>query len=242
MAAMTKALDGLRAMISSGELSPGEQFPPEPELCQRLGVSRGALREAVRTLVALGVIEARHGSGTYVSKLDPADIVRSFSLTVDLLPLDGLLQLFEIRRVLEAHAAAQAAARCTPELAARLNSLIEQMELEQDLDRAAELDKQFHRAICDAAGNPTIASLMDVFRSRSSHYNIFEGRDAASARATSDAGHRSMAQAITSHDPVAAASAAGSHVAQTEYWLRNLQQTATGRTPESGRTSVTMEA
>lgn len=242
MAAMTKALDGLREMISSGELSPGQQFPPEPELCHRLGVSRGALREAVRTLVALGVIEARHGSGTYVSRLDPADIVRNFSLTVDLLPLDGLLQLFEIRRVLEAHAAAQAAARCTPELAERLNWLIAEMEREPDLNRAAELDKQFHRAICDAAGNPTIASLMDVFRSRSSHYNIFEGPDAASARATSDAGHRSMALAITSHDPVAAASVAGSHVAQTEYWLRNLQESETASPSMRGQASATMEA
>lgn len=224
MTAMNKALDGLRQIIASGELAPGQKFPPEPDLCDRLGVSRSSLREAVRTLGALGVIESRHGSGTYVSQLDPADIVRNFSLTVDLLPLDGLLQLFEIRRVLEAHAAAQAAARCTPELAERLNALITQMESEPSLDLAADLDKQFHRLICDAGGNPTIASLMDVFRSRSSHYNIFEGRDAASARATSDAGHRSMALAITSHDPVAAASAAGSHVAQTEYWLRMLQE------------------
>lgn len=223
MPAMTKALDGLRQMISSGELAKEQRFPPEPELCARLGVSRGALREAVRTLGALGVIEARHGSGTYVSKLDPADIVRNFSLTVDLLPLDGLLQLFEIRRVLEAHASALAAARCTPELSAQLDALITQMESEPDLDRASDLDKQFHRAICDAAGNRTIASLMDVFRSRSSYYNIFEGPDAATARATSDAGHRSMAQAISSHDPVAAANAAGSHVAQTEHWLRMLQ-------------------
>ena len=220
MAAMTKALDGLREMISSGELAREQRFPPEPELCERLGVSRGALREAVRTLGALGVIEARHGSGTYVSKLDPADIVRNFSLTVDLLPLDGLLQLFEIRRVLEAHASAQAAARCTPELSEQLESLISQMEAEPELERASDLDKQFHGLICKVAGNPTIASLMDVFRSRSSHYNIFEGPDGATARAASDAGHRSMASAISSHDPVAAASAASSHVAQTEHWLR----------------------
>ncbi|MDJ0334320.1 FCD domain-containing protein [Salinibacterium sp. G-O1] len=220
MAAMTKALDGLREMISSGELAKEQRFPPEPELCERLGVSRGALREALRTLGALGVIEARHGSGTYVSKLDPADIVRSFSLTVDLLPLEGLLQLFEIRRVLEAHAAAQAAARCTPEESEHLNSLVAQMEAEPDQRVAADLDRQFHDLICRIAGNPTIASLMDVFRSRSSDYNILEGPDGEAAQAASDSGHRSMASAITSHDPVAAASAAGSHVAQTEHWLR----------------------
>lgn len=222
MSAMTIALNGLRGMIASGELKQGQKFPPEPQLCASLGVSRGALREAVRTLGALGVIESRHGSGTYVSSLDPADIVRNFSLTVDLIPLDGLLQLFEIRRVLEGHAAAQAAARCTPELAALLDDLIVRMEAADDDGVASELDRQFHAAICHAGGNPTITSLMEVFRSRSSNYDIFEGPDASTARATSNAGHRSISVAIAAHDPVSAASAASAHVAQTEHWLRRL--------------------
>lgn len=222
MTVMNEALDGLRKMIASGEVTPGEKFPSESELCNRLNVSRSSLREAVRTLNALGVIESRHGSGTYVSSLDPAQVIRNFSLTVDLLPLDGLLQLFEMRRVLESHVAAQAAARCTPALAETLNSLIEQMESEEDLHHAAELDNQFHRLICEASGNPTIASLIDVFRSRGSHYKILEGPDAAAVRAASDAGHRSIAAAIISHDPAAAQTAAASHVAQTEHWLRLL--------------------
>src|SRR5665647_28374 len=110
MTAMNTALTGLRHMIASGELGPGQKFPTEPELCERLGVSRSSLREAVRTLGALGVIKSRHGLGTYVSSLDPAEIVESFSLTIDLLPLEGLLQLLEMRRVLEGYAAACAAA------------------------------------------------------------------------------------------------------------------------------------
>jgi GntR family transcriptional regulator, transcriptional repressor for pyruvate dehydrogenase complex len=59
---------------------------------------------------------ACHGLGTYVSSLDPAEIIQSLSLTIELLPLRGLLQLLEMRRVLEGYAAAQAAARSTPEL------------------------------------------------------------------------------------------------------------------------------
>ena len=58
MTAMNTALTGLRHMIASGELGPGSKFPTEPELCERLGVSRSSLREAVRTLGALGVIES----------------------------------------------------------------------------------------------------------------------------------------------------------------------------------------
>ena len=91
MAATDKALAGLRQMIASGELGPGEKFPPEPELCDHLGVSRSSLREAARSLAALGVIESRHGSGTYVSALDPAEIISRFSLSVELIPLEGVL-------------------------------------------------------------------------------------------------------------------------------------------------------
>jgi len=106
MAATDKALVGLRQMIASGELGPGAKFPPEPELCDHLGVSRSSLREAVRSLAALGVIESRHGSGTYVSALDPAAIISRFSLSVELIPLEGVLELLEVRRVLESHATA----------------------------------------------------------------------------------------------------------------------------------------
>lgn len=233
MTVLNEALDGLRRMIAAGEVTPGEKFPSETELCARLNVSRSSLREAVRTLSALGVIESRHGSGTYLSRLDPAQVIRNFSLTVDLLPLDSLLQLFEIRRVLEAHMAAQAAARCTPALADSLNSLIVRMEDEPDPRLAADLDSQFHRLICDAGGNPTITSLIDVFRSRGSHYKIMEGTAAAEVRAASDAGHRSIAAAIIARDPIAAQSAAASHVAQTEYWLRLLLDPGTPHVAEA---------
>ncbi len=111
MSAVDTAFHGLRHMIASGRLVAGQRFPAENELCDELGVSRGSLREAVRMLAALGIIESRHGSGTYVSMLRPEEIIGSLSLTVDLLPLDGLLQMYELRRVLETHARAT---RCAP--------------------------------------------------------------------------------------------------------------------------------
>lgn len=221
MTAMNRALTGLRLMIASGELGPGAKFPAEPELCERLGVSRSSLREAVRTLGALGVIDSRHGMGTYVSSLDPAEIVQSLSLTIDLLPFDGLLQLLEMRRVLEGYAAAQATARSTPQLCAKLTGLADQMEAETDLDRVAMLDNDFHEVFLAAAGNPTIASFVKVFRSTSSSYNIFSGDHAGAARAASDVGHRAIVAAIAARNPLAAQAAASAHVAETERWLRD---------------------
>jgi GntR family transcriptional regulator, transcriptional repressor for pyruvate dehydrogenase complex len=124
VSAVDDAFHGLRQMISSGRLEAGQKFPPEPELCEELGVSRGSLREAVRMLSALGVIESRHGSGTYVSQLRPEEIIGSLALTVDLLPLSGLLDMYELRRVLESHAAAQAAAKVDDASADELLQLI----------------------------------------------------------------------------------------------------------------------
>lgn len=224
MAATDKALAGLRQMIASGAIGPGEQFPPEPELCDRLGVSRSSLREAARSLAALGVIESRHGSGTYVSALDPAEIISRFSLSVELIPLEGVLQLMEVRRVLESHATAAAAARQDPELEAYLGEILDQLEATTDAAEIQALDAEFHGAICKAGGNPTVTALTGVIRGRGGHYRIFEPGDEFNAiKQTSDRGHRAILAAIATRDPAAAATAASAHIAQTELWLRALR-------------------
>ncbi len=231
MSAVDTAFHGLRHMIASGRLGAGERFPPEGDLCDELGVSRGSLREAVRMLAALGVIESRHGSGTYVSALRPEDIVGSLALTVDLLPLSGLLDMYELRRVLEAHAAAQAAARLTPEVGEEIRRLIAEMEATSDPALASALDARFHAAIAAAAGNPTLEAFLVVFRSRSRSYQIFDLPEGPEIKHVSDLGHRAIADAVLSHDPVAASAAAAAHVAQTEAWLRRYRPPVTDAAP-----------
>ena len=140
MSAVETAFQGLRQMMATGQLQAGQRFPIESELCAELGVSRSSLREAVRMLAALGVVEVRQGSGTYVSQLRAADIVRSLTLTVGLLPLDGLLEIYELRRVLEGYAASQAAARRPEELVGRMDALLVEIEACTDPDRTGELD------------------------------------------------------------------------------------------------------
>ncbi len=224
MAATDTALAGLRQMIASGTLGPGAKFPPEPELCDQLGVSRSSLREAVRSLAALGVIESRHGSGTYVSALDPAEIISRFSLSVELIPLEGVLELLEVRRVLEAHATASAAARQDAGLADRLAEILDRLEATTDAVEIQQLDAEFHGAICAAGANPTVTALTAVIRGRGGHYRIFEpGVDFDAIKQTSDRGHRAILAAITHRDPAAAATAASAHIAQTELWLRALR-------------------
>ncbi|MFI2347545.1 FadR/GntR family transcriptional regulator [Streptomyces sp. NPDC019443] len=236
MSAVDKAFHGLRHMIATGRLGAGERIPPENELCEELGVSRGPLREAVRMLVALRIVEPRHGSGTYVSQLRPEDIIGSLSLTVDLLPLSGLLEVYELRRVLESHVAAQAAARVNPETLKTIFGHIEAMEAmeaKDDPSKISELDHRFHSAIARIGGNPTLESLLGVFRARSRAYQVFTLPESAEIKRASDEEHRAIATAIANRDPVAAASAAATHVAHTERWLHAFLPSAEGDSPNT---------
>jgi GntR family transcriptional regulator, transcriptional repressor for pyruvate dehydrogenase complex len=223
MSAVDKAFHGLRHMIATGRLGAGERIPPENELCEELGVSRGPLREAVRMLVALRIVEPRHGSGTYVSQLRPEDIIGSLSLTVDLLPLSGLLEVYELRRVLESHVAAQAAARVTPEALKTIFGHIEAMEAMEameDPSKISEIDHRFHTAIARIGGNPTLESLLGVFRARSRAYQVFTLPESA-------------ATAIANRAPVATASVAATHVAHTERWLHAFLPPEAGESPST---------
>lgn len=221
--ALSTALNGLRTAIASGEFAPGARLPSEAVLCQRLGVSRSSLREATRMLSALGVLSARHGSGVYVGELRAADIVSSLHLTVGLLPLEGLLQVYELRRVLEGHATAQAAARRPDELIPTLEAILDELEGTHDPARASVLDNRFHDLVDEAAANPTFTALLGVLRQRGREYPIFDGEDTVEVKRASDRGHRAILRALAIRDPGAAEAAAVDHVAQTEVWLRLLQ-------------------
>jgi len=230
MSALDTAVHGLRALIADGTLRPGDRLPSEGELCERLGVSRGSLREGIRMLAALGVLETRHGSGSYVSDLNAGDLIGSLSLTVGLLPLESILELYELRRALEAHAASLATARIDEAALEELDALLVELEATTDDEEQSRLDHLFHMRIAEIAGNSALASLLAVFRARSRAYRIFRTDSAAEIKTLSDAGHRAILRGLEGRDPVAASAAAASHVAQTEYWLRRLQPDAIGLT------------
>ena len=90
MSVTSNAIESIRAMIRSGELSPGDRLPPEQELAERLGVSRGSLREAVRALSQINVLDVRRGDGTYVTSLAPSELLSGMVFAMELLQLQGL--------------------------------------------------------------------------------------------------------------------------------------------------------
>ena len=153
----------LRDFIQETGLGPGDRLPAESALAGQLGVSRLSLREATRSLQTLGVIEARHGNGLFVSAF-------SFRPLIDQLPYGLAASGTALEEILVAREAMEvglmpAVARLNPALElAECAGLAEEMTaLEAREESIAEVDKQFHLSLYRALGNPLVDNLIEVF-------------------------------------------------------------------------------
>lgn len=148
--------------IQKGALKAGDQLPAERELATQFGVSRTAVREAVKTLREKGLVEAYPGRGTFIT----SETSNSIRITLDRMiktgHLEGTLQLVEVREILEPEIAALAATRANEEVIAEMLEAFEIMDhADQDPDAYIEADLDFHLALAEAAANPIILSLID---------------------------------------------------------------------------------
>jgi GntR family transcriptional repressor for pyruvate dehydrogenase complex len=148
--------------VLKGKLKPGDQLPAERELAQQLGVSRTAVREAVKTLREKGLVEAYSGRGTFITDGTSQAARQSFDLMIKLGQPEGSPHLAELRLILEPGIAALAAVRATEENISMMREAVEVMERSQK-DPAAyiEADLDFHLALAEAVANPLILSLID---------------------------------------------------------------------------------
>ena len=138
MAGVTQeAIDRIRDGIVSGDWGPGTRLPREADLARELGLSRNSLREAVRALSLARVLEVRQGDGTFVSSLEAVDLLAPTLSATHLLRGRTVLELFEVRRMLEPEAAAMAATRSDATVIAALARELERMHAAGD--RAEEL-------------------------------------------------------------------------------------------------------
>src|SRR5690606_31678905 len=115
----------IKSMIVSGELSPGDRLPPEKELAEHLGLSRNSMREAVKALEVIRVLDVRRGDGTYVTSLEPHLLLEAISFVVDMHDDSSLLEIFTVRRILESQATALAASHAGEEDITELRREIE---------------------------------------------------------------------------------------------------------------------
>jgi GntR family transcriptional repressor for pyruvate dehydrogenase complex len=152
----------LLSLMREGKLKPGTKLPPEKVLMVDFGVSRPALREAIHTLVGLGLLDVRRGQGTFVRAPSSSGAIRSDVVSLLLLSED-LKELQDIRRILEPELAVRVVQRATEEELDDLEMILDDME--EALNRGQSIYESawaFHRSFAQAAGNSAMAKILDV--------------------------------------------------------------------------------
>lgn len=201
-------LDGIKTMIVSGRLGPGARLPVEKDLAAELGVSRGPLREGVRALAILGVLETRQGDGTYLTGLNPLQLLGPLGFLADLQLPANAGHLLAVRRVLETETVALAAIKMTDaeldEAGRILDSVagIAEGELAQaDLEAFIEADTQFHRLIARASGNPAFAAIIESLVGRTYRARLWRAIREHGAVSSTQAEHGAILAELRRHDP-----------------------------------------
>ena len=204
----------IEASVLNGTLKPGDQLPAERELAQRLGVSRTAVREAVKALREKGLVEAYSGRGTFVTDGTTQAARQSFDLMVKLGQVEGSPHLAELRLILEPGIAAMAAERVKDEDLAAMREAVAVMERSQkDPEAYIEADLDFHLALAEAAANPLILSLIDSIvgllrEQRIRIFNVEGGPQRGQVH------HKRILDAMERRDPEMARSAMRAHLEQ----------------------------
>ena len=228
MALTDAAIAKIKTMIVSGELRPGDRLPPEKELAERLGLSRNSMREAVKALEVMHVLDVRRGDGTYVTSLSPSLLLDAFAFVIDMQGDEGLLEVLAVRRVLEAHAARLAAQRATSVDVDALRAELERVEIHTGIDELIDHDSRFHGRISAIAGNAYLAGLIENLSGRTVRARVWRGLTQSDAVGRTIDEHRGIVTAIGDGDADLAHARASAHVAGVESWLRH---TARGARP-----------
>ena len=213
-----EAIDKIQELIISRSWGPGDRLPKESELAAQLGLSRNSLREAVRALSQLRVLEVRQGDGTYVTSLEPELLLESTSFVSHLLVGESALELFEVRRLLEGAAAALAAARIDAAGKEELGQKLQKMMESRTVEELVEADVAFHAVI--ARANTFLTSLLASLSSRTLRARMWRAREVDNAFDVTRDEHRRIVEAVVNGDPELARAAAMAHIASGERWLR----------------------
>jgi GntR family transcriptional regulator, transcriptional repressor for pyruvate dehydrogenase complex len=228
------AITSIKQMILSGQVGPGQKLPREKELATRLGLSRSSLREAVRALILAGVLKTRQGDGTYVTSLEPHQLLETMSLAVDLMQNRTLVELFEVRRMIEPAATALAAGRIDKEDLRRLEETLGRMDSAENVEELVEADDDFHRTVASATGNAALAALLQNLYGRTLRARIWRGLAEEGALDRTKISHRAIYGAISNRDAELARSAATMHIAEVEAWFRRLPEVTPSNKERAG--------
>ncbi|MFG2824761.1 FadR/GntR family transcriptional regulator [Kitasatospora sp. NPDC048365] len=197
----------IKRYIIDERLRPGDLIPTENELCEALGVSRSSVREAVKTLDALDIVEVRHGHGTYVGGLSMSALVEGLTFRGLLSPEDDfkvLEELIDVRELLERGMARRILDTLHADHIDSLEELVGEME--ERLARGEDIvaaDRRFHALLLDPLGNDLVSQFSsacwDVYGVVSPHLQVITKADEIDTIAA----HRDIIAAVRAFDPAA---------------------------------------
>jgi len=212
------AVERLEQEILQKRLAPGDDLPTEHQLSQTLGVSRTVVREAMRVLIARGLIETSQGRPARVKAADPVHVVHTLGTFLQRGD-HSLLSLIEVRQPLESEIAALAAERATPEDIADLVAANERLAAAATIEKAVTADIEFHDCLAKATGNPVfgilLGALSDLMRQSRRTTLARTGKEVACA------GHRAVLDGVRRLDSEAARQAMLQHLIDAEQDLRD---------------------
>jgi GntR family transcriptional repressor for pyruvate dehydrogenase complex len=214
--------------VLKGALKEGDQLPAERELAQQFGVSRTAVREAIKALHEKGLVDAYPGRGTFITNGDSNSMRQSLDRILKGGQPDGAASLVEVREILEPEIAALAATRADDQDLATMREAVSVMDnARRDADAFIEADLDFHLSLAEAAANPFILSLIDsvVGMLREQRLRIFYV-DGGPERG--QVHHKRILDAIEHRDSCGAREAMQAHLRQVREDSRN---SPSGREP-----------
>ena len=210
-----RVAEQIQGFIRDGLLKPGDKLPPERELAATFHVSRSSLRDAIRVLEVIGLVEPRQGDGTVVRDLSVDSLVKPLSAMLSQ-KRELVIELLDFRRMIEPSLAARAATRASDKDVVHLEDILTRQKEKVDRgELAIEEDSEFHYAIAQAARNSVVLKVLDVFmdlllKSRERSLQV-DGRPQKSF-----GGHRRILNAIRRRDPAEAELAMRRHIEEIE--------------------------
>ncbi len=219
MAVTDEAIVKIKEMLLRGELRPGDRLPPEKELSDALGLSRNSLREAVKALELIRVLDVRRGDGTYVTSLEPSLLLEAMSFVIDIHQDHTVLELFEVRRLLEPAAATMATLKATPGDLERLRAMLDEVGPETSVEDLVAHDVTFHGLICELSGNAYLSTLLESLSGRTLRARIWRGLTEEHSVERTLAEHRAIVDAMALGNTDLVRSWVTVHISGVESWL-----------------------
>lgn len=222
-------ISGVKRMLSSRQLRPGDRLPIEKDLAAELQVSRGSLREGVRALSTMGILETRQGAGTFVTRLEPSALLSAMEFWVGLQDGERANQVHTVRRALETEAAAAAAIRIddgqldeAERILERAHAAIHATPI--DHNAAMQCDVEFHRLIAGASANHVLSALIETVSTNTIRGRMWRSIHDNEGLHATHREHLGILEALRQHDVDRARTRMSNHLYAVEDYVTGIPE------------------